>query len=68
MFYFSAGMIAVPPIFSRTVHPHISDLINNLDKELQKKCLLYHYDNLPEVQKDTFYGVLKIGDSHTYPD
>jgi len=54
--------------FPSGVHPHISDLINNFDKELQKKCLLYHYDSLPEIPKDMFYGVLKIGDSHTYPD
>jgi hypothetical protein len=50
------------------VHPHIYDLINNMDREIQKKCLLYHYDNFPEFPEGMFYGVLKTGDSHTYPD
>jgi hypothetical protein len=38
------------------------------DKEIQKKCLLYHYDKEPEFPEGMFYGVLKPGDSHTYPD
>jgi hypothetical protein len=50
------------------VHPHIIDLIKNLDKETQKKCLLYHYDNYPEVPEDMFCGILKTGDVHTYPE
>ncbi len=50
------------------VHPHLSNLIKNLDKKIQKKCLLYHYDKVPEFPDNLFYGVLKIGDVHTYPD
>jgi hypothetical protein len=50
------------------VHPHISDLIYHLDPEIQKKCLLYHYDEYPDVPSGIFYGILKAGDSHTYPD
>ena len=50
------------------VHPHISDLINYLDPEIQKKCLLYHYDNYPKVPEGMFYGILKAGDWHIYPD
>ncbi len=50
------------------VHPHINDLIQNLEPDIQKKCLLYHYDNLPNLPKDMFYGLLKMGDFHTYPD
>lgn len=49
------------------VHPHISELIHNLDPKVQKKCLLYHYDTYPEVPEGMFYGILKTGDSHTYP-
>jgi len=54
--------------FPSGVHPHITDLIKNMDKEIQKKCILYHYENYPEVPEDMFYGVLKMGDSHTYPE
>jgi hypothetical protein len=54
--------------FPSGVHPHISDLINHLDPEIQKKCLLYHYDSYPLVPEGLFYGVLKAGDSHLYPD
>jgi hypothetical protein len=54
--------------FPSGVHPHITDLIKNMDKETQRKCFLYHYDNYPEVPDDMFYGVLKTGDSHTYPE
>lgn len=54
--------------FPSGVHPHITDLINNLDQEIQQKCLLYHYDGFPEVPEGLFYGILRNGDSHTYPD
>jgi hypothetical protein len=50
------------------VHPHISDLINRLDPAIQKKCLLYHYDQLPKVTEGMFYGILRAGDTHTYPE
>jgi len=50
------------------VHPHIYDLINNLDRDIQKKCILYHYDKKPEFPEGMFYGILKMGDSHSYPD
>lgn len=48
------------------VHPHITDLIDNLDPDIQKKCYLYHYDAEPEVPQGMFAGVLKIGDQHNY--
>lgn len=54
--------------FPSGVHPHVTDLIQNMDIKTQKKCLLYHYDGYPEVPENTFCGVLKTGDSHTYPD
>lgn len=54
--------------FPSGVHPHITDLIKNMDKETQKKCFLYHYDSYPEVPDNMFYGILKTGDSHTYPE
>jgi hypothetical protein len=54
--------------FPSGVHPHITDLIKNMDKVIQKKCILYHYENYPEVPEGMFYGVLKVGDSHTYPE
>jgi hypothetical protein len=54
--------------FPSGVHPHISDLINSLAPDIQKKCLLYHYDMPPEVPDDMFYGILKPGDWHIYPD
>ncbi len=54
--------------FPSGVHPHISDLVNNLDPQIQKKCLLYHYDAPPMVPEGMFYGVLKSGDYHIYPD
>lgn len=54
--------------FPSGVHPHITDLIKNMDKEIQKKCILYHYENYPEVPEEMFFGVLKMGDSHTYPE
>ncbi len=50
------------------VHPHVSDLIHRMNPELQKKCLLYHYDAFPEVPDNMFHGILKPGDSHVYPD
>ncbi len=53
--------------FPSGVHPHISDLINHLDPEIQKKCLLYHYDGVPDVPEGMFCGILKAGDSHIYP-
>lgn len=53
--------------FPSGVHPHISDLIKNLAPEIQKKCLLYHYDSFPEVPKGMFYDVLCAGDYHIYP-
>lgn len=49
------------------IHPHISDLVNHMDPKIQKKCLLYHYGAYPDVPQDMFCGVLKTGDSHTYP-
>jgi hypothetical protein len=54
--------------FPSGVHPHISDLINHMDKEIQKKCLLYHYDSYPKVPEGIFSDILKTGDSHIYPD
>lgn len=53
--------------FASGVHPHISDLINHLAPDIQKKCLLYHYDAYPEVPEDMFCGILKVGDWHIYP-
>jgi hypothetical protein len=50
------------------VHPHISDLINRMDPEIQKKCLLYHYGSYPKVPEGMFGGVLHAGDTHTYPE
>ena len=50
------------------VHPHIADLINNLDPDIQKKCLLYHYDGEPKLpDTSTFFGILRSGDYHIYP-
>jgi hypothetical protein len=54
--------------FPSGVHPHLNDLMNKMDKDIQKKCLLYHYDAEPEYPEAMFYGTLKSGDSHTYPD
>ncbi|MDM8551284.1 MBL fold metallo-hydrolase [Desulfobacterales bacterium HSG2] len=53
--------------FPSGVHPHISDLINDMDPDVQKKCLLYHYDEYPDVPDDMFCGILKAGDTHEYP-
>ncbi len=50
------------------VHPHISDLIHRMAPDIQKKCLLYHYDTYPDVPEGMFYGILKAGDSHSYPE
>lgn len=49
------------------VHPHISELIHQMAPELQRKCLLYHYDAYPDVPEGMFYGILKTGDFHIYP-
>jgi len=38
--------------FPSGVHPYLADLINKMDEEVQKKCLLYHYESYPEVPKD----------------
>jgi len=54
--------------FPSGVHPHISDLINYMTPDIQKKCLLYHYDEYPSVPEGMFCGVLKPGDSHNYPE
>jgi len=53
--------------FPSGVHPHISELIHRMPADIQKKCLLYHYDGEPEVPEGVFLGVLKAGDRHTYP-
>ncbi|OUD15674.1 MBL fold metallo-hydrolase [Thioflexithrix psekupsensis] len=54
--------------FPSGVHPHISDLINNLDPEIQKKCLLYHYDGVPNLPENSqFFGILRSADHHVYP-
>ena len=54
--------------FPSGVHPHISDLINRMAPEIQKKCLLYHYDECSQIPADMFYGILKSGDCHIYPE
>lgn len=54
--------------FPSGVHPHVTDLINHMEPSIQKKCLLYHYDREPKVPEDMFCGILKAGDSHTYPE
>ncbi|MDM8546722.1 MBL fold metallo-hydrolase [Candidatus Venteria ishoeyi] len=54
--------------FPTGVHPHISNLIHDMDADIQKKCLLYHYDQPPEIPDNMFYGILKAGDVHHYPD
>lgn len=54
--------------FASGVHPHISELMHHMDPQIQKKCLLYHYDKYPEVPEGMFYGILKTGDYHHYPD
>ncbi len=53
--------------FPSGVHPPISDLVNHMDPEIQRKCLLYHYESYPEVPDGMFCGILKTGDSHVYP-
>ncbi|MCP4398107.1 MAG: MBL fold metallo-hydrolase [bacterium] len=53
--------------FPSGVHPHVSALVNHMDPAIQKKCLLYHYEKLPDVPEGIFCGTLKAGDSHTYP-
>jgi len=53
--------------FPTGVHPHISELVDQLDPDIQQKCLLYHYDKCPNVPDDMFAGVLKPGDTFTYP-
>jgi len=54
--------------FPSGVHPHISDLINHMAPDIQKRCLLYHYDNYPQIPEGMFYGILKAGDWHVYPE
>ncbi len=54
--------------FPSGVHPHISDLKNRMSPDIQKKCLLYHYDEYPNAPEGMFYGVLRPGDVHTYPE
>ena len=54
-------------VFPSGVHPHVSDLVNRMDPSIQKKCLLYHYESPPDVPEGMFCGVLKAGDSHSYP-
>ena len=54
--------------FPSGVHPHISDLMNKMDPAIQKKCLLYHYDQYPDVPENMFCGILKAGDAHIYPE
>ncbi len=54
--------------FPSGVHPHVSDLIHRMAADIQKKCLLYHYDAYPEVPEGMFYGILHTGDAHSYPE
>jgi len=54
-------------LYPSGVHPHLSELMNRMDPDIQKKCLLYHYDQVPDVPKGMFRGILKAGDAHTYP-
>ena len=52
--------------FPSGVHPHVSDLIERMEPEIQKKCFLYHYQGEPKVPDGMFKGVLKTGDVHEY--
>lgn len=54
--------------FPSGVHPHLMDLLKRMDPAVQKKCLLYHYDKTPDFPSGAFAGILKAGDSHTYPE
>ncbi len=54
-------------IVASGIHPHVFDLINHMNPEIQKKCLLYHYESYPDVPEGMFRGILKAGDSHSYP-
>jgi len=54
--------------FPSGVHPHLSDLVNLMDPDIQKKCLLYHYDGYPQVPDGMFHGILEPGVFHTYPE
>ncbi len=53
--------------FPSGVHPYVSELIEQLDPVIQKKCWLYHYDKYPNVPDGMFGGILKPGDTFTYP-
>lgn len=50
------------------VHPVVDELVHHMDPEIQKKCLLYHYNERPDVPENMFHGILKAGDCHTYPE
>lgn len=54
--------------FPTGVHPHMNDLVNRMDPDIQKKCFLYHYDQIPEVPEGMFAGILRAGDTHSYPE
>jgi hypothetical protein len=54
--------------FPSSVHPHINELVHHMSPEIQKKCLLYHYESAPDVPESMFAGILKTGDFHTYPE
>ncbi len=50
------------------VHPHIDDLRNDssMTPEIKKKCWLYHYNQIPEIEDGEFAGILQPGDIHEY--
>lgn len=48
------------------VHPNISDLIDKMSPSFQKKCYLYHYDELPQYPEGMFKGTLRACEWHEY--
>ncbi len=52
--------------FASGVHPHISELIEHMHPDIQKKCYLYHYQSDPEYPPGMFKGILRTGDAHHY--
>lgn len=47
--------------FASRVHPHISELIEHMHPDIQKKCYLYHYQSDPEYPPGMFKGILRTG-------
>jgi ribonuclease BN (tRNA processing enzyme) len=69
MLYYRADVVYMDCETSKVisgVHPHLSQLVDKMPEQIQKKCYLYHYQEYPDCPPNMFKGILKTGDVQIY--